>query len=160
MDPFCWFYLHFKIGKCVKQEDYWQQHLTESDVATWRGIAFEELCFLHIAQIKSALHIGGVASQDSSYVVRGDGAQDGMQVDLLIERADDVVNICEMKYYRLPFVVNKQYAQTLSHRLEVMESKCPAKTVHLTYIGSFELVRNECSDIFTSCILLDDLYGF
>ena len=160
VDPFCWFWLHFKMGKHIKQEDYWQHHLTESDVAAWRGIAFEELCLLHIAQIKNALHIGGVSSQQSSYIVRGSGKQDGMQIDLLIERADDVVNICEMKFYKSPFVVSKQYAQALSHRVEVMEKLRPTQTFHLTYIGSTALARNEYADIFASCVSLEDLFAF
>lgn len=158
IDPFCWFWLHFKLGKQIKQEDYWQRHLTESDIASWRGIAFEEVCLLHISQIKNALHIGGVASQESSYIVKGDGEQDGMQIDLLIERADDVTNICEMKFYKSPFAVTKQYAQVLSHRLQAMEKKCPSQTFHLTYIGCTELVKNEYSDVFTSKVLLDDLF--
>ena len=52
IDSFCWFWLHFKEKKAVKQNDYWQQHLKESDVASWRGIAFEEVCLQHISQIK------------------------------------------------------------------------------------------------------------
>ena len=159
VDPFCWFWLHFKLGKQIKQEDYWQHHLTESAIASWRGIAFEELCLLHISQIKNALHIGGVSSQESSYVVKGDNEQDGMQIDLLIERADDVTNICEMKFYKSPFAITKQYAQVLSHRLQIMESQCPSQTFHLTYIGNTELMKNEYSDLFTSSVLLDDLFA-
>lgn len=160
VDPFCWFWLHFKMDKKIKQEDYWQRHLSESEVASWRGIAFEELCLLHIDQIKNALHVRGVASQESSYVVRGDREQDGMQIDLLIERADDVINICEMKFCKSPYVVTKQYAHTLSRRVEIMENRHPAQTFHLTYIGSTELASNEYSDIFVSVVLLDDLFAF
>lgn len=159
VDSFCWFWLHFKKEKNIKQEDYWQKHLKESDIASWRGIAFEELCFQHIAQIKNALHIGGVSSEESSYIVKGDGEQDGMQIDLLIDRADDVVNLCEMKFYKAPFTVTKSYAQTLSARLQAMEEDFPALTFHLTYIGCSELVRNEYADLFTSCLTLDNLFS-
>lgn len=72
IDSFCWFWLHFKEKKAVKQTDYWQQHLKESDVASWRGIAFEEVCLQHISQIKYALHIGAVSTQESSLVLKGD----------------------------------------------------------------------------------------
>ena len=158
VDTFCWFWLHFKENKSIKQEDYWERHLKDSDIAIWRGIAFEEICFVHIAQIKQALCIGGVSSVESSCVVRGDGEQDGMQIDLLIERADDVVNLCEMKFYKSPFAVTKSYAQTLETRLQTMEELYPALTFHLTYIGNTELAKNEYSDLFVSCVTLDDLF--
>lgn len=83
-----------------------------------------------------------------------------MQIELLIERADDVINICEMKFCKSPYVVTKQYAQTLSRRVEIMENRHPAQTFHLTYIGSTELASNEYSDIFVSVVLLDDLFAF
>ena len=66
IDSFCWFWLHFKEGKKIVQQDFWQQHLKESDIASWRGIAFEEVCLQHITQIKYSLHIAGVSSQESS----------------------------------------------------------------------------------------------
>lgn len=157
-DSFCWFWLHFKERKQIAQTDYWQKHLKESDIASWRGIAFEELCLQHIQQIKYALNIGGVSSQESSLIVKGDKENDGMQIDLLIDRADDVVNICEMKFYQTPYIVTKSYAQVLSTRLQTMQKKYPSKTFHLTYIGNTELARNEYSDIFISNITLDELF--
>ena len=157
-DSFCWFWLHFKERKQIAQTDYWQKHLKESDIASWRGIAFEELCLQHIQQIKYALNIGGVSSQESSLIVKGDKENDGMQIDLLIDRADDVVNICEMKFYQSPYIVTKSYAQVLSTRLQTMQEKYPSKTFHLTYIGNTELARNEYSDIFISNITLDELF--
>ena len=158
IDSFCWFWLHFKEGKKIVQQDFWQQHLKESDIASWRGIAFEEVCLQHITQIKYSLHIAGVSSQESSLVLKGDDEVDGMQIDLLIQRADDVVNVCEMKFYKSPFTVTKQYAQVLSARMQTLEKKFPALTFHLTYIGGTELVRNEYSDLFTSSLTLDDLF--
>ena len=157
-DSFCWFWLHFKERKQIAQTDYWQKHLKESDIASWRGIAFEELCLQHIQQIKYALNIGGVSSQESSLIVKGDKENDGMQIDLLIDRADDVVNICEMKFYQSPYIVTKSYAQVLSTRLQTMQEKYPSKTFHLTYIGNTEPVRNEYSDLFVSCITLDEIF--
>ena len=158
IDSFCWFWLHFKEKKAVKQTDYWQQHLKENDVASWRGIAFEEVCLQHISQIKYALHIGAVSTQESSLVLKGDTENDGMQIDLLIERADDVVNVCEMKFYKSPFTITKSYAQVLGTRLHTLEKMFPALTFHLTYIGATDLVSNEYSDLFASSLTLDDLF--
>ena len=158
IDSFCWFWLHFKEKKAVKQTDYWQQHLKESDIASWRGIAFEEVCLQHISQIKYALHIGAVSSQESSLIVKGSEETDGMQIDLLIDRADDAVNVCEMKFYKAPYAVTKGYAQVLNSRLQALEEKNPAKTFLLTYVGNSELVSNEYSDIFRASVTLDDLF--
>lgn len=158
IDSFCWFWLHFKEKKAVNQTDYWQQHLKESDVASWRGIAFEEVCLQHISQIKYALHIGAVSSLESSLIVKGSEEIDGMQIDLLIDRADDVVNVCEMKFYKAPYAVTKGYAQVLNSRLQALEEKNPTKTFLLTYVGNSELVSNEYSDIFRASVTLDDLF--
>ena len=81
-----------------------------------------------------------------------------MQIDLLIERADDAVNVCEMKFYKAPYVVTKGYAQVLDSRLQALEEKNPAKTFLLTYVGNSELVSNEYSDIFRASVTLDDLF--
>lgn len=159
VDSFCWFWLHFKETKGITQADYWERHLKESDVAAWRGIAFEETCLTHVSQVKRALNIGGVESVESAYVVKGDDQKDGMQIDLLIERADDVVNLCEMKFCRSPFAVTKQYARTLAERVEAMEHSYPSLTFHLTYIGSSPLAQNEYSDLFVSTVTLDDLFA-
>jgi hypothetical protein len=157
-DSFCWFWLHFKESKPTVETDYWQKHLKESEIAVWRGIAFEELCLQHISQIKHALSIGGVSSQESALIVKGNDEIDGMQIDLLIQRADDVVNICEMKFCQAPYSVTKQYAKVLSSRLQTLQQKYPRLTFHLTYVGSSELVRNEYADLFVSSVTLDEMF--
>ncbi len=81
-----------------------------------------------------------------------------MQIDLLIQRADDVVNICEMKFCQAPYPVTKQYAKVLSSRLQTMQQKYPRLTFHLTYIGSSELVQNEYADLFVSSVTLDEMF--
>ena len=82
----------------------------------------------------------------------------GMQIDLLIDRADDAVNVCEMKFYKAPYAVTKGYAQVLNSRLQALEEKNPTKTFLLTYVGNSELVSNEYSDIFRASVTLDDLF--
>ena len=157
-DCFCWFWIHFKEARNITETDYWQHHLKESEVAGWRGIAFEEVCLQHITQIKMGLQIAGVSSKESALIVKGDAGKDGMQIDLLIDRADDVVNVCEMKYSKGSFAVTKSYAETLTKRLSMLEALYPAKTFHLTFVGVNPIERNEHSDVFTSVITADDLF--
>ena len=106
-DCFCWFWLHFKEKLNITETDYWEHHLKEQEIASWRGIAFEEVCLQHVRQIKTALQIAGVASSESALVVKGQGENDGMQIDLLIDRADDVVNACEMKFNKTAISITK-----------------------------------------------------
>ena len=156
-DCFCWFWLHFKEKRDIKNPDYWQNHINESEISSWRGIAFEEVCLLHIQQITNALHILGVSSQESSLIVK-DNDKKGMQIDLLIDRADDVVNVCEIKFCKSPFTVNTDYATKLRSRIATLEEANPDKTFHLTYIGLTPLVDNEYADVFQSTISADELF--
>ena len=158
-DCFCWFWLHFKEQMQVAESDYWQHHLKEPEITSWRGIAFEEVCMQHVFQIKSALQIAGVASRESSLIVKGDDETEGMQIDLLIDRADDVVNVCEMKFSKTAFTVTKPYEKKLSQRLADLEATMPEKAFHLTLVSVYPMERNEYSDIITSSITADELFS-
>lgn len=159
-DNFCWFWLHFKEGKRITETDYWTHHLREPEITSWRGIAFEEVCMQHIRQMKMALQIGGVSSQESALIVKGDDQAEGMQIDLLIDRADDVVNVCEMKFYKSHFVVTKSYADKLTRHMATLEEQMPEKTFHLTLVSLCPIERNEYSGAFQSVITIDDLFSF
>ncbi|MBQ3658055.1 MAG: ATP-binding protein [Bacteroidales bacterium] len=156
-DCFSWFWLHFKENRIIKNQDYWQNHLNESEISSWRGIAFEEVCLLHIRQIKSALQILGVSSQESSLIIK-DNEKKGMQIDLLIDRADDVVNVCEIKFCKSAFSVSSDYAQKLTGRISALEETNRSKTFHLTYIGVNPLAKNEYSDVFQSSVTAEELF--
>ncbi len=157
-DPFCWFWLHFKEFNHIVETDYWMHHLRESEIGSWRGIAFEEICQLHVEQIKRALQIGAVSSQESSFILHGDDGHEGMQIDLLIDRADDVVNVCEMKYCKGEFIVTKSYAEKIARRIATLEKLFPSKTFNPTIISTVPVSRNEHSDIFLSQLTIDDLF--
>jgi hypothetical protein len=105
-----------------------------------------------------ALQIAGVTSQESSLVVNGDNDADGMQIDLLINRSDDVVNVCEMKYSKSDYTITKSYAEKLQRRIDKLEHACPDKTFHLTFVTVNPMDRNAHSDIVTSTITADELF--
>jgi len=92
--------------------------------------------------------------------VRSDDQTKGMQIDLLIDRADDVVNVCEMKYSISEYSVTKAYADKLCQRIAALESAAPSKTFHLTLVSTNGLSRNEYSDIFTAVLTIDELFVF
>lgn len=158
VDPFCMFYLHFVEQKKQIDENFWQHNVTSQQITTWRGFAFENVCFNHVPQIKKKLGISGVITSHSAWSKRSDDAE-GTQIDLLISRNDNVINMCEMKYYGDEFVVNRDYYQVLLHRQEILSKEISPKiSIHTTLITTFGLVYNEYSGIFSNTIMLDDLF--
>ncbi len=157
-DCFCWFWLHFKEKETVTDQDYWLHHMRESEIASWRGVAFEEVCLQHIQQIKMALQIAGVASHESSLVVGCEDGSDGMQIDLLIDRADDIVNVCEIKYSKSNYAITKSYAEKLQKRINTLEHKHPDKKFHLTFVSVNPIERNVHSDIVKAVVTADELF--
>ena len=92
---------YFKFVKDYKGHDpqHWQHLLKDPGKIAWEGLAFERVCLLHSREIRSALGISGVAADESAWFRRSDATAGvrGAQIDLVIERADRVVNLCEMK---------------------------------------------------------------
>lgn len=159
VDPFCMYYLHFIDKKRKPEENFWQQNVSSQQVVSWRGYAYENVCFNHIAQIKKALGISGVIATHSAWSKRSDDEQ-GAQIDLILTRNDNVVNMCEIKYYADRFTVGKEYHQVLLHRQEILAKELPSRySIHNTLITTFGLTYNEYSGIFSNVITMDDLFG-
>jgi hypothetical protein len=117
------------------------------------------LCLNHIQQIKQALGIAGIQSRVCCWLSKAEEEKRGAQIDLLIDRADDVVNVCEMKFSKAAFAVTNAYAKKLVQRLHDLETLHPQKTFHLTLISVNSMQRNEYSDIFTSAVVAEDLFA-
>lgn len=158
VDPFCLFYLHFIANLKKTDEQFWVHHTSTQDVVSWRGLAFENICFRHVPQIKRSLGISGVRSTQSAWVLRGEA--NNAQIDLLIERDDHVINACEIKFYSDEFTVNySYYRELLSRQGILMEHISPKMSVYQTLISSYGLKRNEYSGIFTQVVTMDDLFS-
>lgn len=139
--------------------DFWKGEPSQA-VVSWRGIAFEEVCWYHWAQIKRALGIEGVQTELSAWVKQAGEQTDGTQVDLLLIRDDRVVNMCEMKFYNDEFYVSKAYHKTLVHRQNLLERELPSNTVvHSTLVTTEGLKYNEYSSDFQQIITLEELFG-
>lgn len=158
-DPFCMFYLHFVKSQNKTNEKFWQQNTVSPAIVSWRGYAFEHVCFNHIEQIKHALGISGVITEHSAWSQRADD-KDGMQIDLLIERSDNVINMCEIKFTSNDFNVDKSYYKVLLSRAErLREMVSPKISVQSTLITTYGLKHNEYSSAFNNVITMDDLFG-
>ena len=157
-DPFCLFYLHFINNQTTINEEFWLQNTSSQMVSTWRGYAFEYVCFNHIKEIKKALGISGVISDVSAWSKKGDDVK-GTQIDLLIIRNDNVINMCELKFYSGDFEVDKEYYVTLMNRENLLlKNASPKASIRNTLITTFGLKRNEYSSIFSNVVVIDDLF--
>lgn len=156
IDPFCIFYLKFKYEKSPS-ESYWSDNDTSSQLNSWKGLAFENVCFNHVSQIKDALRVGGVASKESPWYFKG--TDNNGQVDLVIERNDNVVNLCEIKFYQYDFSVDLNYYKKLNLRIEAARPYVSKRTcIFNTLITTYGLHQNEYSNVFQNVITLDALF--
>ena len=159
IDPFCLFYLRFVEGQKDMEPNFWTNNVSSSKVNAWRGYAFEDLCLRHIDQIKRALQIAGVSTRQSAWAVPSDGEADGAQIDLLILRNDNVINMCEMKFYSDDFAVDKAYDRKLIQRTLLLSEHVSRKTIiHSTLITTYGLSYNEYFGDFVKVITLDNLF--
>ena len=159
IDHFCLFYMKFVQGRKEIDPEFWMHNVTSQGVSSWRGFAFEEVCFSHISKIKKALNILGVSSTESAWVVKGDDETEGAQIDMLINRKDNVVNLCEMKFYNEKFTVNKAYHSKIVHRQNLLAEMIPRRAiVHNVLVTTEGLTYNEYSGIFQNVVTIDDLF--
>lgn len=159
IDPFCIFYLRYVQYNKNYDTNFWHDNQNTQAIVSWRGYAFEEVCLQHISQIKAALGVQGVASQQSSWVLSGTDDEEGAQIDLLINRADHVINLCEMRFYNDEYKVDKSYYMKMNRRVNLLLEHIPRNTaIHTTLITTFGLAYNEYSGVFQKVVTLDDLF--
>ena len=158
IDNFCLYWLKF-VEPNNADANFMTDNITSDIMRSWRGVAFEEACWQHITQIKRALEIGGVKSSLSAWSVRGDDEQDGVQIDLLISRADNVVNLCEMKFTSDEYTISKDEERKLRTRIEALKKTLTAKqTVHLTMITTYGVAYGKHAGVIQKQLTMDDLF--
>lgn len=157
-DSFCSFYLNFVEGKKKLSSDFWLSNIQSQQIITWRDIAFENVCFNHIDQIKKALGISGVSTNQSAWSKRKTD-ETGTQIDMIIERKDNIINMCEMKFYGDELLVDKNYDKVIRNRISLLsEEISPKMAIHSTLITTYGLKYNEYSGDFVNVVDMDDLF--
>ncbi len=158
-DPFCIFYLKFVDGQ-NNGTNFWQINQNKSPLNSWRGIAFEELCMLHIPQIKQALGVSGVVSNNTPWTLRGDKENTGAQIDLIIDRQDRIVSICEMKFVISEFSITKEYEAKLRRRLQLVTDRINNRiqNAQLVIITTFGLENGMYNSLISNVVTLEDLF--
>ena len=145
-DPYSAFYLKFIANSRASGTGSWIKKSATASWKSWSGFAFERLCLAHIAQIKKALGINGIYTEESSWRKTGTTTEPGTQIDLVIERGDNAINICEIKFSEIPFTITKKYADELRSKLVAFKQATKSrKTLFLTMISTFGLTENKYS---------------
>ncbi len=156
-DPFCCFYLHHIRGN-EGHSGYWQSNFNSPAMNSWLGLAFEQVVFSHIEQIKNSLGISGVVTNEYSWIVESKGEKS--QIDMIIDRADRVANVCEIKFCKDDYVVTSDYARTIQSRIsKVSEQKANKRSIVSVLITTYGLKRNSYSDRFQKVITIKELFS-
>jgi uncharacterized protein len=160
-DCYILFYTHF-IEQYTKTSKSIFNYLEQSPKwHNWCGYAFENICLAHLDNIQKSLGISTIYSEASSWIIQGNQQQQqGAQIDLLIDRADNVINLCEIKFYDNPFLLTKAYLQKLKEKQFIFKQHTKTKkTIFLTMITSNGLVTNTYSkNNIQNSISLDELF--
>jgi len=162
-DYYTLFYFRFVKDNYGKDEHFWSNTIDNPARRVWAGLTFEQLCKDHIKQIKHKLGISGVLSEETIWFIRGENSEnmacDGAQIDLLIDRRDRVINICEMKFSINEYVIDKAYDAVLRNKVEAFRrvTSCK-KSLQITMITTYGLKKNKYSNFIPSQVVLDDLF--
>lgn len=158
VDEYSIFYYNFLINS--KKNNSWMQQSSTQAYKIWTGYAFENLCFKHVAQIKKALGISGIISNEYSWVCKGNKTEKGCQIDFIIDRNDNCINILELKYHDAVSVISKDYAAQLHEkRVLFIEKNKLNKNVFITILAANGVQKNEYYlSAITNEIQLTDLF--
>jgi hypothetical protein len=143
-DEYSLFYIEFIEPARSFDENAWQRLSGSSSWKSWSGYAFESFCMKHINSVKRALGIEGVYTEVSIWRHQGNKDSQGAQIDLLIDRQDRCINLCEIKFVNNVFVIDKKYASELDSKVRVFrEQTGTRKTIFPTLITTFGTKKNE-----------------
>lgn len=152
------FYFKFIKDNKYRGENVWINLLDNPLHRTWQGFTFEQICLSHTSQIKKALGISGIQSSDSAW--KGNWGEKAAQVDLLIDRRDQVINFCEAKFSLSSFNIDKDYAEKLREKVNIFkDSTRTKKSVFLTMITTYGVEKNKYSAaLVQNEVVMDDLF--
>lgn len=157
IDFFSLFDIRFRGRREEQAGDFWLRFSSTSAYSAWSGIGYEKICLLHLSQIRKKLGISGVLTSVFSWRGEYDGV--GAQVDLVIDRNDNIVNLCEIKFSSKQYQIDKKCHESIRHKRSAFaNSTLTRKYVQTTMITTFGLARNEYSAEIVSEATLDDLF--
>lgn len=155
-DEYSKFYLKFIDFQTGNAPGTWLRLTNSQSFRSWAGFAFETICLKHIVQIKYSLRIDKIYSIDSTWF------NSEAQADLLIDRDDNIINLCEIKFYNNSFSIDKSYYLQLKNKINALrKSTQTRKNIHLTFITAFGLKENDYSrELVYNYIDMHSLFAF
>ena len=161
-DEYSRFYLKWIERHRGRADNAWLVKRSTPGWRAWSGYAFEGICAKHVRQLKRALGVEAVDTSESSWRHLPKNNEDrGAQIDLLIDRADNCINVCEMKFSEAEFVIDKKYAQELRNKLDVFRNVTGTKkTLFLTMVTTHGVRPNAYrEELVAKTIEMDALFG-
>lgn len=161
VDPFSLFHMRFIEPESNPDPHEWTIAASSKAKALWEGLAFEHVCLLHIDKIKNALQIGGVKTNVYSWRHTADeNYGKGAQIDMLIDRADNVIDICEMKYSSGKYILSKDESQRIDNKLNAFRAVSGTrKSIHLVIVAANGIEENAYARKAQRILVLDDLFA-
>lgn len=145
-DCYSLFYLKFIKDIPTNETISWQSVSQTQNWIAWSGYAFENICLLHIDNIKQALGIAGVNTNQYSFLAKPTEEMEGAQIDLLIDRQDNVICLCEVKFYNDELVLTKTDADNLRRKKSIFRhTTSTKKQIFIVLITTFGLLKNKNS---------------
>ncbi|MDR3307386.1 MAG: AAA family ATPase [Coriobacteriales bacterium] len=157
-DAFTLFYVHYMQSGANNDEHFWLHSTKKGSYHAWAGLAFEQVCLAHIRQIKQKLGISGVLTNYSAW--QSKEYEPGAQIDLVIDRDDNTVNLCEMKFSNAEYAITSAYEKELRNKRAAFEYETKTKkATHLTMVTTYGLKRNAQRGIIQSEVTMSDLFA-
>lgn len=160
IDNFTLFYFQFIANNPSNNPQFWTNVLGKPKFNTWSGLAYERVCMQHEQQIKEALGIAGVETNVYSWTYRAKDNKDaGAQIDMLIDRGDDVINIFEVKFSKSKYALDSDDMDDIDTKVRVFETKSRTnKSVRVVMITSYGLADNQYSNDILHQLTMEDLF--
>lgn len=162
VDFYTLFYYKFVGQMDSKDEQWWTNNYDSRSVQAWQGIAFELVCLTHLPQIKHALGISGISTSASAWRYAGsrENREDkGAQIDLVIDRGDHNINLCEMKFSMSPYVISAEYEQHIRSRIALFREKTKTtKSLVSTFVTTFGVANGIHKGIVQKEITIKDMF--
>jgi hypothetical protein len=160
-DEYSLFYLNFIENHSVQDKETWQQVSQTQAFKSWCGYAFESICLKHITQIRKALGISGIYSEAATFYYKGHEGHKGVQIDLVLNRNDNTINLFEIKFYKEVFGVTKSMAEDLVTKRELFQLYTQTKKhIFISLISPYGITENDNSKgLIDHSITLDALYA-
>ena len=160
-DFYTLFYFKYVEANNSFDEQWWSRNFQTHSVESWQGQTFELICMLHTDEIKNKLGISGISTNIATWRYKPKDTDDkGAQIDMVIERADRVINLCEIKFAIGQYQIKNTYAEYLRNRAELFRSKTNTTfSIVQTMITTFGIAENMHSHIIQQAICMDDLFA-